>query len=218
MCQQAPKTLEATPAAPHACGCTSHAAQPAINTAGRTVHSLREAMQADEDIRTVGAGHDLDFPPVPFPSLRVIRSAGETLIRELVTRHHDLLRDSAIAGLYPADPEKFAKAVSTSADFIVEACGGTANYTPVRGHTCMRTRHFPFTIDESARETWLGLLWQALEESGFPLDVKEEYWDWQEAMSIRMINRRTGKEQPRRLPYAAMPAALRDHRQPSVCG
>lgn len=207
MCQHAPNSTEPLPVAPPACACSAPpAAQPATPGA-RPVHSLREALQTDEHIRTVGAGHDLDFPPVPFPSLRVIRSAGEALIREVVTRHHALLRASPIAGLYPADPEKFAKAVSTSADFIVEACGGSALYTPVRGITCMRTRHFPFTIDESARETWLGLLWRALEETGFPLDVREEYWNWQEAMSIRMINRRTDKAQPARFPYATMPTA-----------
>lgn len=204
MCQHAPNSSENLPVTPHACACSATpAAQPAI-PGERPVHSLREALQTDEHIRTVGAGHDLDFPPVPFPSLRVIRSAGEALIRDVVTRHHALLRASPIAGLYPADPEKFAKAVSTSADFIVEACGGSALYTPVRGITCMRTRHFPFTIDEGARETWLGLLWQALEETGFPLDVREEYWNWQEAMSIRMINRRTDKAQPARFPYATM--------------
>ena len=206
MCQHAPNTTETTPAAPHACGCATPAETQQMAPGERPVHSLREALQTDEHIRTVGAGHDLDFPPVPFPSLRVIRSAGEALIRAVVTRHHALLRASPIAGLYPADPEKFAEAVKRSADFIVEACGGSAQYTPVRDISCMRTRHFPFTIDESARETWLGLLWQALEESGFPLDVREEYWNWQEAMSIRMINRRTSKEQPSRFPYATMSA------------
>ncbi len=208
MCQHAPSSSETT-SAPHACaGTTPVEAQP-LPAGQRPVHSLREALQTDEHIRTVGAGHDLDFPPVPFPSLRVIRSAGEALIREVVTRHHALLRHSPIGGLYPADPETFAKAVKLSADFIVEACGGSAQYTPVRGITCMRTRHFPFTIDESARETWLGLLWQALEECAFPLDVREEYWNWQEAMSIRMINRRTGKEQPARFPYATMAAGAK---------
>lgn len=203
MCQQDRKNSETVPAAPaHGCGCT-----PPVDKAERTVHSLQEALQVDEHIRLVGAGHDLDFPPVPFPSRRVIQSAGEARIREVVTRHHALLRDSVIAGLYPADPVKFAEATTRAADFIVEACGGTALYTPVQGHTCMRTRHFPFTIDEGAREIWLATLWQAIDDCGLPTDVREEFWNWLEAMSIRMINRRTAKAQPARFPYATMVAS-----------
>lgn len=184
------------------CGCAGHPAQATADP--HTVHSLQDAMQVGEDIRWVATSHDSDYPPVPFPSLQVIRSAGEGRLRALVWQHHMLLRASPIGHLFPADDEKFARGTDKTADFIVEACGGPANFTPQFGHTCMRTRHFPFTIDEAARETWLDLLWQALDDVLFPDDVREEYWNWLEAMSIRMINRRTTKTAPARRPYAAM--------------
>jgi len=104
--------------------------------------------------------------------------------------------------LYPSDAERFAHAVKKAADYAVEATGGPAAFTPVNGNTCMRTRHFPFTIDEAAREIWLGQLWLSFDEVGFPAEVREEYWNWQEAMSIRMINRRTTKAAPRRFTFA----------------
>lgn len=190
-----------------ACGCGGHAH--ASPPAEQTVHSLQEALQVGETVRWVASGHDAEYPPVPFPSLRVIRSAGEGRLRALVWRHHTLLRASPVGHLFPADDEKFARGTDKTADFIVEACGGPAHFTPQFGHTCMRTRHFPFTIDEAARETWLDLLWQALDDVLFPDEVREEYWNWLEAMSIRMINRRTTKAAPARRPYAAM-AAHRD--------
>jgi len=189
-----------------ACGCGGHGHAHAAPPTEQTVHSLQEAMQVGETVRWVASGHDADYPPVPFPSLRVIRSAGEARLRAVVWRHHTLLRASPVGHLFPTDDEKFARGTDKTADFIVEACGGPANFTPQFGHTCMRTRHFPFTIDETARETWLDLLWQALDEEGLPNDVREEYWNWLEAMSIRMINRRTIKAAPARRPYAAMAA------------
>lgn len=145
-------------------------------------------------------------PEVPFPSLRVIEALGEHGLRQLVAQHHALLRQSAIGHLFAQDAAQFAQLVERVADFVVEACGGAAQYTPAHGHTCMRTRHFPFTIDEAAREVWLTLLWQALADCAAPAAVREEYWAWMEPFSLRMINRRTTKAQPARWAYAEMAA------------
>ena len=172
--------------APRACGCGGGA----------------QGMQVGEAVRWVDAKSEMEFPAVPFPSKRVFAVAGEAKLRALVARHHERLLATPIAGLYPSDPERFAHAVTKAADYAVEATGGPAAFTPVNGNTCMRTRHFPFTIDEAAREIWLGQLWLSFDEVGFPAEVREEYWNWQEAMSIRMINRRTTKAAPRRVSYA----------------
>jgi len=172
----------------------------------RIVHSLREALQPDEAIRVIDASHDLDFPPIPFPSLRVLRIAGEPMLRKLVLRHHELMRQSSIGDLFPADREQFMILVHKAGEFVVEACGGPDRYSAQFGTTCMRTRHLPFSIDEDGRHTWLRALWQAFDEVAFPDDVREEYWNWVEAMSIRMITRRRMRTQPPRYPYAQMRA------------
>ena len=70
----------------------------------------------------------------------------------------------------------------------------------------MRTRHFPFAIDEKSRETWLLCLWRAFEQADFPRGVRREFWEWMEPFSARMINRRTTKAQPRRLSFEVMVA------------
>ena len=150
--------------------------------------------------RTVDTATELVLPAVQFPSRRVLEIAGEEKLRQVVRRHHALLQASPIADLFPKNPWVFAKLAEKVADFVVEACGGAATYSAQHGNTCMRTRHFPFTIDESARETWLAALFRAMEDMDFPIDVREEYWNWLESFSVRMINRRIMKAQPARIP------------------
>jgi hemoglobin len=144
----------------------------------------------------------MEMPEVPFPSARVLETAGADGLRRLVRHHHGLLRHSPIGHLFAADEAEFAALVERIADYVVEVCGGPALFTPLHGNTCMRTRHFPFSIDERGREIWLEKLLQAIDETAFPAELHEEYWAWMEPFTIRMINRRTTKAQPIRLPYA----------------
>jgi hemoglobin len=173
--------LNDKPAA-HACACGGHA--PA--KAGRTVD----------------ASTDLVLPAVTFPA-RVLEVAGEEKLRQAVRRHHQRLLATPIAALFPADEAQFAVLVERVADFFVEACGGDSGYTERNGKMCMRTRHFPFTVDEASREIWLEQLFLTLDEVDFPVEVRDEYWTWLEAFSVRMINRRTMRGQPARIPYVA---------------
>ena len=162
--------------------------------------------------RTVDAATELILPPVKFPSRRVFDVAGEEKLRELVRRHHALLTAGPLAGMFPKDPWVFAKLAEKVADFVVESCGGATTYSEQQGSMCMRTRHFPFTIDEAAREIWLAAFFQAMTDVEFPVEVREEIWNWLEAFSVRMINRRSMKAQPVRIPYVL--ALLRFDAQP----
>lgn len=152
--------------------------------------------------RMVEAQTELILPTVPFPTRRMIDGAGEAKLRQLVECHHQRLAEGPIGAMFPSDPAIFSMLVKKVADFVVESCGGPASYSTEHGNTCMRTRHFPFTIDESARETWLAALYRAMEDVDFPVGLREEYWHWMEPFSVRMINRRTMKAQPAKIPYA----------------
>lgn len=176
------QSLTTSSPAPHVCGCGGHG--------------------PSESRRQVDSSWEMEMPAVTFPSSRVLAVAGETRLRELVRRHHALLLETPAASLFPGDPAVFAQVVEKVADFIVEACGGESGYTQAHGNVCMRTRHFPFTIDETAREIWLAALYQAMQEVAFPEELRQEYWDWLEPFSVRMINRRTMRTQPLRLSYA----------------
>lgn len=187
MCQNAAVSpIQPHPPAATGCGCGNHAAAGAPPAVGRRV----------------AAHPEMEMPEVPFPSARVMEIAGADGLRQLVRHHHGLLRQSPIGHLFAADETEFATLVERIADYVVEVCGGPALFTPLHGNTCMRTRHFPFTIDERGREIWLEKLLQAIDETAFPPELHEEYWAWMEPFTIRMINRRTTKAQPIRLPYA----------------
>lgn len=191
MCQQRSEGRAAV-------GCDSQSAAPA---ASGCQQSSGPSVVGDE-VRWVHEGQDLAFPPVPFPSRRVFAAAGEAGIRALIERQHQYLATGPAARLYPKEERAFRAAVERVAAFMIAACGGPADSTAARGKECMRTRHFPFTIDEDARLWWLEAMWRACGDVAFPSEVREEYWNWVEAMSIRMINRRTQRAQPERIPYA----------------
>ena len=158
--------------------------------------------------RVVAPGVDLEYPAVIYPTRRLFEMLGEGQLRRLVQRHHERLRDSRIGHLFAADPEAFERSVTRIADYVIEACGGPARYTQANGIACIRTRHFPHSIDEAAREVWLHELAIALREVDFPLNLMRELWEWLESMSIRMINRRTAKKQPARWPFERMRTTL----------
>ena len=181
-------------------------------------HSCACGGTARESGRTVDAATELVLPPMTLPSPRVLELAGEEKLRQLVRRHHALLIAGPLIDLFPKDPWAFAALAEKVADFVVESCGGATTYSEQQGSTCMRTRHFPFNIDEAAREIWLVALFQAMTDVEFPVEVREEIWNWLEAFSVRMINRRTTKAQPVRIPYIL--AQLRYDAQPDgmPCG
>lgn len=194
--------------------CTSHHDTPPEDTipeGAKTVACLcgsGESLQAGDEIRWLESFHDLTFPPVPFPSRRVHEVAGAEMLRALVHRHHERLMATPVGALFPDERRAFLAAVEKATDFVVEACGGPLAFTPEHGPMRMRHSHFGVAIDETAREIWLRELLLSFVDVGFPEAVREEYWNWMEPFSIRMITRRTTKEQPRRHPYAGAAQSL----------
>ena len=130
------------------------------------------------------------------------------MLRALVQCHHQRLSESALQQLFPSNEREFIAGVTRAADYVIETCGGPAYFTSRHGKPCMRKRHFPFTIDEAAREIWLRQLWLAFDDVGFPEQLREEYWNWVEPFSIRMINRRTQRAQPQRYAFRDVPSTL----------
>jgi hemoglobin len=148
------------------------------------------------------------FPSIPMPSPRVFASIDESVLRSLVRCQHERLHRSSIRDLFPADPKRFAAIVERIATFVVETTRGSAEFAEAHGTIWFRTRHLPISIDETARNVWLAAMLAAFEDVGFPQEARPELWNWLEALSIRVINRRTMIRQPRRYPFAEAPTAL----------
>lgn len=144
---------------------------------------------------------DFIFPPVSFPPNEIYENFGEQNIIKMVFHHHGLLRKSSIKNIFSQDEEEFNKATQRTAEFFLEALGGGARYSSKHGHPHLRSRHFPFTIDEHAREVWLIFYKKTLKDIDFPKEYLKPFWEWVESLSIRMINRRTSMEPPKRFPF-----------------
>jgi truncated hemoglobin YjbI len=152
---------------------------------------------------------DLAFPPIPSPSSGRLAAAGEAALRLLVERHHERLRDSSVGRLFPADPRSFDAVVDRIADFVVDAANGASAAVAANDYTWLRAVHLPITIDETARNVWLAELLATFDDIQFPAEARAELWNWAEALSIMLLNRRTMITQPRRYPFADARAALR---------
>ena len=152
---------------------------------------------------------DLIFPSSVPPPAAALAPVGEEALRELVRHHHALLRRSSIGDLFPRDPKRFDAVVEHIAEFVVNSVFGRPEGVGTRGLTWFRSRHLPLTIDETARNVWLGALLTAFDDVAFPAAARLEFWNWVEALSIRAITRRTMVGQPRRYPFAEAPEALR---------
>ena len=159
---------------------------------------------ADESPRRAHPKIDMIFPELFFPSNRTYLALGEAKIREVVKVHHELVRHSKIGHLYPQEEAAFIATTSKIEDFFVQMLGGKDLYTSVQGHPKLRDRHFPFEVTETGRDIWLMSFRKALKQCAVPKELLPEIWNWVEAISIRMINRRTSMEMVKRYPYESI--------------
>ncbi len=155
-----------------------------------------------EEIRVIDAMIDIIYPPVPFPSNRIFKALGEMRIREMVAYQHELLFKTKLGKLFPTNEEVIKMIVDKSADFFVEVLGGEQVFTSLHGEPHLRMRHFKIPIDESDRDIWLAMYKKTLKDLDFPYENLEEFWNWIESLSIRMINRRTNMDSIKRYPWS----------------
>lgn len=97
-------------------------------------------------------------------------------------------QDELLGPMYPADD--LAGAEERLRDFLVFRFGGSDRYLRARGHPRLRRRHAPFPIGPAARERWLALMNEALEESQLPPDVREVLAGFFDEVAHLLENRR----------------------------
>jgi hemoglobin len=178
------------------------------NEAGNPVHGFNQCGArpfegAGAEPRTVDAKIDFVYPEVTFPDDALYREWGEEKIREMVRHHHGLLRKTVLGTMFPQDDGAFEAATEKAADFFVEALGGAKHFSDAHGHPALRMRHLHLEVDERARDIWLMMYRKTLSDLEMPAHLVEPFWAWIEALSIRMINRRTSVEPIRRYPFGS---------------
>ncbi|MCX6062303.1 MAG: globin [Campylobacterales bacterium] len=141
------------------------------------------------------------FPEVPLPSNRLYELWGEDKIRQMVRYHHNLLRLSEIDDFLPFENYAFEFVTVKTANFFVDILKRD-DMSPIPvGYPTLQMRHFQITVDEHAREVWLRMYKKVIQDMSMPSECIENFWNWIEPFSIRMINRQTTDCEIIRYPY-----------------
>jgi hemoglobin len=95
-------------------------------------------------------------------------------------------QDDLLAPMYPDQDREGAE--QRLRDFLVFRFGGPPRYTQERGHPRLRMRHFPFRINQAARDRWMQLMNTALTESALPIQIEQLLRSFFENTSKMMIS------------------------------
>ncbi len=127
-------------------------------------------------------------PDVTLPSIEMLSLLGEEGIRQLVSDHYDLLKESPIKNLFPQDDPGLQRAKKNSADFFVQICGGPMYFSKNRGKPMLYKRHMPHKITPEARIEWLKCYQVALSKHNLPDEVLQSFWKYLDTFSTWMVN------------------------------
>ena len=95
--------------------------------------------------------------------------------------------DDILRPMYPAGD--LAGAEQRLRDFLIGRFGGPSRYIEQRGHPRLRMRHAPFAVTDAARDRWLMLMNNALDQAGLPPAAEAVLRQFFEVVSTQMINR-----------------------------
>ena len=109
------------------------------------------------------------------PEDSVFARVGEEGFERLVAAfYRQIPADDILGPMYRAseregaasDEEHMAAAEARLRDFLIFRFGGPQRYIERRGHPALRKRHFPFEVNQAARDRWVQLMNRALDEAG----------------------------------------------------
>ena len=131
-------------------------------------------------------------PDVPRPSPEIYKAMGEENIFKMLRAFYEQLEKSEIREMFTEDMQA---ASEKSAKFFVSLLGGPPLYQKEYGPPRMRARHFPFAIDEKARQVWLACFDKTLENAAadfaFPEEHLEGFKTFLSGFSGWMVNRQS---------------------------
>lgn len=97
---------------------------------------------------------------------------GESGFARLVAAFYRRVPDDEILGpMYPAEDLRGAE--DRLRGFLIYRFGGPPTYIDERGHPALRMRHAPFALTLQARDRWVALMDQALQEAALPTDADQ---------------------------------------------
>lgn len=116
---------------------------------------------------------------------------GEAFFDALVAGFYQRVADDELLRpMYPeADLEPAERRLRL---FLMQYWGGPKTYGEERGHPRLRMRHAPFPVDEAARDRWLLLMGQSLDEVADDLELsptlRDKLWTYLTTTANAMMN------------------------------
>ena len=118
----------------------------------------------------------------------IYAAIGEDGFRRLIAAfYRQVPRDEILGRMYP--PGDLAGAEQRLRDFLIGRFGGPQRYIEQRGHPRLRMRHMPFAVNPAARERWLTLMTNALDEVRLPPEVDAYLREFFDGVSAMLVNR-----------------------------
>jgi hemoglobin len=111
----------------------------------------------------------------------------EGFTRLIAAFYRQVPNDEILAPMYPA--QDLAGSEQRLRDFLIGRFGGPQRYIEQRGHPRLRMRHMPFAVNAVARQRWLQLMTNALEEVKLPAEVDAFLREFFEGVSAMLVNR-----------------------------
>jgi hemoglobin len=117
----------------------------------------------------------------------VYKLIGEAGITKLVAAFYRRVPEDDVLGpMYP--PNDLVAAEQRLRDFLIYRLGGPQRYIEQRGHPRLRARHMPFKINQTARDRWMQLMSEAMDETSLPPEAEQFLRTFLEGMSTFLIN------------------------------
>ncbi len=127
---------------------------------------------------------------MPLQDQEVYGAIGEEGFTRLVAAFYRRVRnDDVIGPMYPEDD--FDGAERRLQLFLISRFGGPPTYLMERGHPRLRMRHAPFPVDQLARDRWVTLMDQALDEAALPAEAEAVLRSFFHDVATFLMNRGT---------------------------
>ena len=95
----------------------------------------------------------------------------EGFSRLVAAFYRQIPEDDILGPMYPAHDLQGAE--KRLRDFLIYRFGGPQSYIQERGHPRLRARHSPFAVNQAARDRWVRLMENALEQAALPGDAAQ---------------------------------------------
>lgn len=116
----------------------------------------------------------------------------EEPFRKLVDAFYDKVEQDPV--LRPMFPEDLEEGKHWQFLFLVQFFGGPTRYMQERGHPRLRMRHFPFSINQEARDHWLEHMLTSIDDAEIQEPARSLMREYFERASTFVINQHTNEE------------------------